>query len=74
MSRPYAKVKDKIKIEFNPLTGQFDLISEFNVNRIVTHSLTPFANLIQNYDPIVGAYYDAGDQVVTDSNGNVVDI
>jgi hypothetical protein len=72
MSRPYAKVKDKIKIEFNPLTGQFDLVSEFNANRIVTHSLSPFANPIQNFDPVVGVYYDAGDQIVTDSNGNVV--
>lgn len=74
MSRPYAKVKDKIKIEFNPITGEFDLISEYNVNRIVTHSLTPFANTIQNFDPVMNVYYDAGDQIVTDSNGNVVEI
>lgn len=70
--RPYPKVKDKIKIEFNPITGEFDLISEFNVDRIVTHKLTPFANQIQWFDPVQNLYYSADDQVVTDGNGNVV--
>lgn len=30
-------IKDKIKLEFNPLTLKFDLISEFNSDRVVTH-------------------------------------
>lgn len=72
MSGPLPKVKDKIKIEFNPITGNFDLISQFNVNRIVTHSLNPFGNEIQWFDPSLGVYYNADHQIVTDSNGNVV--
>lgn len=72
MSRPYPKVKDKIKIEFNPITGELDLISEFNPDRVVTHQLTPFANPLQLFDPVQNVYFPLGDQVVTDSNGNVV--
>lgn len=74
MSRPYPKVKDKIKIEFNPLTGEFDLVSEFNANRIVTHELTQFGNKLVSFDPAYNTYYESGPQTVYDSNGNVVDI
>lgn len=70
--RPYKKVKDKIKFEFNPITGELDLVSEFNANRIVTHQLTPQANSIQWFDPVQNIYYNADDQIVTDSEGNVV--
>ncbi len=72
MSRPYPKVKDKIKFEFNPITGELDMVSEFNVNRIVTHELTPLANKIQWFDPVTSSYYNADSQIVTDGNGNVV--
>lgn len=72
MSRPYPKVKDKIKIEFNPLTGEFDLISEFNANRVVTHNLTQFASPLVSWDPAYNTYYESGPQTVYDSNGNVV--
>lgn len=66
------KVKDKIKIEFNPITGEFDLINEFNADRIITHELTPFANKIQWFDPLLNEFYDADDQIVTDDEGNIV--
>lgn len=72
MSRPYPKVKDKIKIEFNPTTGELDLISEFNANRIVTHELTQFGNKLVSWDPSYNTYYESGPQTVYDSNGNVV--
>lgn len=65
-------LKDKIKVEFNPITGTFDLVSEFNADRILTHQLTPFGNPIQGFDPIQDEYYDAGAQIVTDEDGNVV--
>ena len=64
--------KDKLKYEFNPLTGELDLIKEFNPNRIITHRLSPFANARVDWDPIVGVYYVADDAIVTDGNGNVV--
>lgn len=68
---PYSP-KDKKKIQFNPISGQFDLISEFNADRIVTHRLNQWGNPIMLYDPIWNKYYEAHDIIVTDSNGNVV--
>lgn len=70
--RPVAKPKDKIKIEFNPITGELDLISEFNPNRIVTHEMTQFGNKLVSYDPAYQTYYESGPQTVYDSDGNVV--
>lgn len=70
--RPYPKVKDKIKIEFNPITGEFDLVSEFNADRVVTHELTQFGSKLVSWDPAYQVYYESGPQTVYDSNGNVV--
>ncbi len=66
------KPKDKLKYEVNAITGELDLVSEFNVNKIITHKLTPFATPRMDYDPVQGVYYEADDGIVTDSNGNLV--
>lgn len=66
--------KDKIKFKFNPIEGTFDMVQEFNADRIVTHQLTPKANPVMFFDPVVGEYYQADDLIVTDSNGNVVTV
>lgn len=66
--------KDKIKIKFNPIEGKFDLVQEFNPDRIITHSFNPAGNPLVLYDPITGQYLPMDDQIVTDLNGNVVTI
>lgn len=66
------KPKDKLKYEFNMITGQLDLVLEFNPNKIVTHELTPFGNSRMSFDPITNSYYEAGPDMVCDSNGSVV--
>jgi heat shock protein HspQ len=49
-------------------------VSEFNVDRVVTHQLTPFANPLVAFDPVVNISYEAESQVVTDSNGNLITV
>lgn len=66
------KHHDKKKFKLNPITGQLDLVQEFNSSRIITHRLSEFANPIVFFDPVQNLYYEAYDQVVTDSNGNVL--
>jgi len=65
-------VKDKLALEFNPLTGKFDLVSKFNANRIVTHQLNQAGNPLYAYDVQTGTYLLMDPLVVTDDEGNVV--
>ena len=65
-------VKDKLKYEFNAITGKFDLVSEFNPDRIITHSFNMAGSPLITYDARSGTYIDMGPLVVTDNQGNVV--
>lgn len=67
-----SDTKDKLKVELNPITKTFDLVSEFNSNRIVTHGYNQAGNKLQIFDPISGIYTDMDDLIVTDNEGNVV--
>lgn len=67
-----SKIKDKIVILFNPLTGNFDLVLKFNENRIITHQYNAAGNLLMSYDIASGTHIDLGFLTVTDNDGNVV--
>lgn len=64
--------KDKLKLELNPVTGELDLISKFNEDRIISHTLNPSGHPLVQYDPILNKWYSSGPEVVFDENGNVV--
>jgi len=63
---------DKQVFEFNPITGNFDLVLQFNENRMVTHSYNAAGNKLLTYDSRSGAEIELGDLTVTDNAGNVV--
>ncbi len=69
---------------FNPLTGNFDavirartdgeikdLILEM-INKIATSDRNALGNLNFFYDPVACKWVEAGHQIVTDEDGNVV--
>lgn len=70
---------------FNPLTGNFDavgtkgltenevksLILEY-INRIATTDRNALGNLNFFYDPTACKWVEAGHQIVTDEDGNIV--
>lgn len=66
--------RDKIKIEFNPLTPDdpFDLISVFNENRIVTHQYTPTGSLRSQFDSYSGTWIQEDPAIVINNLGHVV--
>jgi hypothetical protein len=66
------KVKDKLKFEFNPLTQELDLVSEFNSNRIVTHNRNAAGQLLMTFNVASGGFIAASPEVVIDSSGHVV--
>lgn len=66
------KIKDKLKYEFNPLTGELDLISEFNTDRILTHTRNSTGHMLTTWDPRSQKYIDLEPLIVVDNNGNVV--
>lgn len=66
------KPKDRLKFELNPLSGELDLISQFNEDRIVSHTHNPAGHALYQYDPILGTWYASGPEVVFDEKGNVV--
>lgn len=68
----HKKIKDKVKLEFNPLTGEFDLVTEFNADRIITHVNNSAGHMMKMYDPASGTYIDMDPLTVVDNNGNVV--
>ena len=63
---------DQTITDFNPLSGQFDNVTSFNANRILTESLNAAGNPLVNYDPVTARYTPADDEVITDDDGNVV--
>jgi hypothetical protein len=67
------KIKDKIKYELNIFTGDFDVITEFNTNRIVTSQYNALGLKRSTYDVSTNTWVDDGESVVVcDNNGNVV--
>lgn len=64
--------KDKLKFELNPITGELDLVKEFNSNRIVTHYLNSTGQPSLALDQASNQYLDLGPLVVVDNDGNVV--
>jgi hypothetical protein len=64
--------KDKLKFELNPITGELDLVKEFNPDRIITHENNQLGNRLVTYDMTTGLYVDMDAVIVTDNNGNVV--
>lgn len=65
-------VKDKNAIDFNPITGKFDLVRKFNPDRIVTNERNAAGTPLMTYDPASGQHIQADASVVTDEEGNVV--
>jgi hypothetical protein len=72
MSVKDKSVKDKTSIDFNYLTGKFDLVRVFNPDRIVTHEKNAAGTMLMTYDPASQTHIQAGPEVVTDNDGNVV--
>ena len=66
------KIKDRLKYEFNPLTGELDLISEFNTDRILTHEKNSAGYLLMTYNPASGTHIPMEPLIIVDNNGNVV--
>lgn len=66
------EVGDKTKFEFNPITGKFDLVRQFNENRIVTNEYNAAGTLLVTYDLASNSYISMDPVVVTDNEGNVV--
>jgi hypothetical protein len=61
-----TSAKDKIKYLFNALTGRFDVVQEFNTDRIVTHELGAAG------ESVTVSGRDIGPFIVFDEQGNVV--
>ena len=66
------KIKDKEVYLFNAIEGTFDMALKFNVDRILTSNSLPNGGKRLNYDPTTGAYFDAGPDIITDNDGNVI--
>ena len=64
--------RDREELVFNPVTGNLDTVRIFNPDRIISHSLNPQGNVIMQYDPICGVYYEAGPEIVFSNDGSVV--
>mgnify|MGYP001491142491 CR=1 FL=1 len=72
MSVKDKNVKDKTGLDFNYMTGKFDLVRKFNPDRIVTNERNAAGTLLMTYDPASGQHIPADPSVVTDEEGNVV--
>jgi hypothetical protein len=72
MSVENKRVNDKTKYEFNPLTGEFDLVVKFNPDRIITAERNAAGTTNVVYDMASGTYMAMEPQIVTDNNGNVI--
>ena len=64
--------KDKLKFELNPITGELDLVKEFNPNRIITHSLNAAGGPLMTYNAASGQHIELEPLIVVDNDGNVV--
>lgn len=65
---------DKLVFNFNPLTGNFDEVLQFNENRIVTHYYNAAGNPLMTYDARSGMEIELGPLTVVDAAGNVVTV
>lgn len=72
MAIPEKKIKDKVKFEFNPITGELDLVTEFNADRIITHTHNAAGHIMMTYDSASGTFIEMDPLIVVDNNGNVV--
>jgi hypothetical protein len=61
-----------MSFRLNPLTGQLDLITIFDPNKILTHQSNILGDPLVNYDLQNRVYVNAGPSVVIDNNGNIV--
>lgn len=64
--------KDKLKFELNPITGELDLVREFNADRILTHIKNAAGGTLLTYNAASGQFIEMDPLVVVDNNGNVV--
>ena len=64
--------QDKQKFLFNPVTGQLDLVLQFNPDRILTASLNSAGQPRLIWDPVSSTFIEDGATVVVDNAGNVV--
>ena len=74
MSVKDKTVKDKTALDFNYLTDKFDLVRKFNPDRIVTNERNAAGTKLMEYDAASQTHIEAGPQVVTDEDGNVVGV
>lgn len=72
MSVGNKKVKDKTALDFNYLTGKFDLVRKFNPDRIVTNRLNAAGTKRMTYDAASQTHIEDDADIVTDMDGNVV--
>lgn len=72
MSSENQAVNDKTEIKLNPITGELDLVSKFNPDRIVTSEYNAAGTINMAYDITSGVHIEMGPQIVFDNNGNVI--
>jgi hypothetical protein len=66
--------RDKEELVLNPITGQLDVVRNFNSDRIVTAQRNSAGHIFHTWDPAYGVFLEDGPRVVIDNNGNVVTI
>lgn len=64
----------KPKYIFNPLTGQFDAITDVDFSDIITHEKNQAGKDLVIYDQASSTYLPLHFLVVTDNEGNVISL
>ena len=71
---PYVKPVDDMDFELNPTTGELDLFTDFNTNRILTSDMIHTGSIRVTYDLASASFIADNPVVVIDNNGNVVNV
>lgn len=64
----------KQKYIFNPITGQFDAITEVDFSDIITHEKNDAGHDLVLWDDVLKKYLSLHFLPVTDNDGNVVSL
>lgn len=72
--KPYVRPQDNLDLEINPVTGELDLISDFNTGRILTSEYIHTGQKRLVWDSASNTYFAENPVVVIDNEGNVVKV
>jgi hypothetical protein len=71
---PYVRPTDELDIDINPATGELNLVTDFNTDRILTSDYIHTGQKRVTYDLASGTFFEDNPVVVVDNNGNVVKV